>query len=876
MSDMTPMMKQYKDMKKKAKDAILLFRLGDFYEMFYEDAKIASSILDITLTAREGGHSGKYPMCGFPHHAQAAYIPKLVNSGYKVAICEQVEDPKKSKGIVKRDVVKIITPGTAMDENLLTAAQSNYLASLNKIKNIYGLALVELSTGEFKVVEINNDHDLFSELYRVCPKEFVISESIAKNKEFMDNLNITVKAAVNSFEDWQFETTAAHDRLKQFFNIFSLEGYGITGHSPVIGAAGAALTFIEQNIFNALEHISGISCYSLYDYMVIDPTSQRNLELLEPIRSDSKNKTLFAIIDRTHTPMGARLLKQWLTSPLIDIEKIKQRHNAIEELCANRQALDSFDSMLKKVRDLERLIARCSVNQMNPRDCVALKESLQQIPLLREELSKCYSEFLIDRYHKMQELPQLVYLIENALVNDPPFSIKDGGVFKQGFNEELDKIRDISKNGKKWMADLQAQEIQKTGIKSLKVRYNKVFGYYIEITKSNLDMTPENYIRKQTLANCERFITTELKEIESQVLNAEDRIKEIEIELFKELREHLMTFARAIQETAKSIARLDCIVSLAKTALVYGYTKPSVTSDDVIEISNGRHPVVEAMLPKGEFVPNDLLIDTESNQLLIITGPNMAGKSTFIRQTALLVILAQMGSFIPADSASIGVVDRIFTRVGASDELAKGQSTFMVEMIETANILNNATPRSLIILDEIGRGTSTFDGISIAWAVAEYLSTTPEVRARTLFATHYHELTELENQIEGVVNYNIAVKEWNDQIIFLRKIVHGGTDKSYGIHVARLAGLPRRVINRAMEILSDLENDSVNEQYRQASPAVETEHQFNYQGEQLMLFGTQKPNPAVERLKKLSCDNLTPLEALNLLYELKELSKENG
>ena len=870
------MMKQYHEMKQKAKDAVLLFRLGDFYEMFYEDAKIASSVLDIALTARDGGQSGKYPMCGFPHHAQAAYIPKLVEAGHKVAVCEQVEDPKQSKGIVKRDIVKMITPGTVMDENLLTASQSNYLASLNKVKNVYGLALVELSTGEFKVVEINNDHDLFSELFRVRPKEFVLAQSISENKEFMEKLSITVDAAVNTLEDWQFEANSAQDKLQQFLHIFSLEGYGIADHSPVIGAAGAALTFLEQNIITALEHISGISCYSLYDYMVIDPISQRNLELLEPIRHDSKSKTLFSIIDRTQTPMGARLLKQWITSPMIDIEMIKQRHNAVGELTAHQDILNELDSLLKRVRDLERLIARCSVNQMSPKDCIALKESLQQIPKLKEELSKCSSEFLIDRYHKMQELPQLVYLIENALVDDPPVSIKDGGVFKKGFNDELDKIRDIGKNGKKWMADLQAQEIQRTGIKSLKVRYNKVFGYYIEITKSNLDMTPDNYIRKQTLANCERFITTELKEIESQVLNAEDRMKEIELELFKELRENLMTFTRAIQETAKSIAKLDCITSLSKTALAYGYTKPTVTSDDLIEITNGRHPVVEAMLPKGEFVPNDLLIDTESNQLLIITGPNMAGKSTFIRQTALLVVLAQMGSFIPADYATIGVVDRIFTRVGASDELAKGQSTFMVEMIETANILNNTTPRSLIILDEIGRGTSTFDGISIAWAVAEYLSTTPEVRARTLFATHYHELTELENHIEGVVNYNIAVKEWNDQIIFLRKIVQGGTDKSYGIHVARLAGLPRRVINRAMEILSDLENDSIREQHHQPLGTVKTDQYHGPQEEQLMLFGSQKPNPAVERLKKLTCDNLTPLEALNLLYELKELSKDNG
>ena len=876
MSNITPMMKQYNEMKQKVQGAILLFRLGDFYEMFYDDAKTASSILSITLTAREGGKNGKYPMCGFPHHAASAYIPKLVKAGKKVAICEQVEDPKKSKGIVKRDIIKVITPGTAVDENLLNANTNNFLVSLCEIKNVYGIAIVELSTGDFRVCEINNDHDLFSEIFRISPSELVIAQTLVDNEDFNSKLKNIAQCTINPYEDWMFETTSAEQRLRELLGTFSLEGFGIRESSPVIGAAGAAINFLNENLCTALDHITSIKSYSLNDYMIIDPISQRNLELLETIRPDSTSKTLFSILDFTSTPMGARLLKEWITSPLIDVNKIKARLGAVEDFTNNPRSLDNIEIFLKKVRDMERLISRCGFNQISPRDIVALKESLKQIPDLKTELSDFTSNLLKEFNDNLVELPELVTEIEKAVVEEPPASIKDGGVIKPGYNQELDKIRSISKDGKSWMAELQAKEIQRTGIKSLKVRYNKVFGYYIEVTKTNLDMVPDNYIRKQTLANGERYITAELKEIESQVLNAEEQMKEIETNLFSELRINILAYTTQIQTSGRVCAMLDCIVSLSKAALYFEYTKPEITNDDRIEIINGRHAVIEAILDKGEFVPNDLLLDTESNQLLVITGPNMAGKSTYIRQAALLVIMAQMGSFIPAESAVIGIVDRVFTRVGASDELGKGQSTFMVEMIETANILNNATQHSLIILDEIGRGTSTFDGISIAWAVAEYLSNTPSVRARTLFATHYHELTELENQIEGVVNYNIAVKEWNDQIIFLRKIVQGGTDKSYGIHVARLAGLPRRVINRAMEILAHLENDCIREQQMLSKSNIADDELVMSNGEQLMLFAENKPNPAVERLKKLSCDNITPLEALNLLYEIKKLANDNG
>ncbi len=875
MPDLTPMMKQYQEIKKKSAGAILLFRMGDFYEMFYEDAKIASSVLEITLTARDGGQTGKYPMCGFPHHASGAYIPRLVKAGYKVAICEQTEDPKKAKGIVKREIIKIITPGTAVDENIISEKQSNYLMAVNRIKNLYGIAVVEISTGEFRLTEIDNEHDFFSEIYRIHPSEFIITESLNNDSEFLDRLKNTDHASLNKYEDWIFEINSAYESVREFLGTYSLAGFGIPDKSPSIGAAGAAIHFLKENLCNALDQIKSLSFYSINDYVIIDPISQRNLELTETIRNDPSGRTLFSVLDFTSTPMGSRLLKQWILFPLIIKGNIIYRQNGVTELIEKNINLDKIEPVLKKIRDVERLISRCGFNQVSPRDIVSLKDSLKQVPDLKEILENFSSQIFVDIKDNIIEQTEIVDLIENAIVDQPPAIIKDGGVFRKGYSKELDEIRDISVNGKSWMAELQNKEIKRTGIKSLKVRYNKVFGYYIEITNSNLEMVPPDYIRKQTLASAERFITSELKEMESKVLNAEEQIKEIEATLFNELREKIIDKTSQILEIGRRCAVLDCLVSLAKTAIYYGYCRPRITDDDILEIINGRHPVVESILNKGEFVPNDIILDTESNQLLIITGPNMAGKSTYIRQAALLVIMAQIGSYIPADSAQIGIVDRIFTRIGASDELSKGLSTFMVEMIETANILNNATNRSLIILDEIGRGTSTFDGISIAWSVAEYLSSTPEVRARTLFATHYHELTELENQIEGIVNYNIAVKEWNDQIIFLRKIVQGGTDKSYGIHVARLAGLPKKVITRAMEILSALENDCIREQTvftqnEAINPKEEAE------SEQLMLFGYQKPNPTIERLKKIACDKITPLEALNILYELKEMASENG
>ncbi|MCB1195133.1 DNA mismatch repair protein MutS [bacterium] len=873
LDSVTPMMKQYQELKKKVPGAILLFRLGDFYEEFYEDAKIASSVLGITLTARDGGKTGKYPMCGFPYHAASNYIPKLVKAGYKVAICEQVEDPKKAKGIVKRDIVSVITPGTAIDENLISEKNSNYLACINKIGSVYGLALVELSTGDFRVTEIFNEHDLFSEVFRVYPSEFIIPEMLFLDEKFKKKLSQTSHAVINHYDDWIFELSSCEDKLTDFLGTVTLEGFGINAQTPVIGAAGAALHFLQENLCATLDNIKSITFYSLSDYMIIDPISQRNLELIEPSRTHSQSKTLYDILDFTSTSMGARLLKSWITSPLMDCSEIILRQDAIAELLDNQQAFYLIEEHLGRIRDIERLISRCGLRTVSPRDVLALKYSLQQVPHLKKVVQGLSGQFFSDIDAGFYVLDTLVEEIERAIVDNPPVSSKDGGVIKGGYHEPLDEIRHISVHGKEWMAQLQRKEIERTGIKSLKVKYNKVFGYHLEVTRSYLDLVPDDYIRKQTLASAERFVTSELKEMESKILNAEDQIQAIEAELFALIQQKIVSYTQEIQETGRKCALLDCIVSLAKAAVRYNYSRPQITEDDRIEIKDGRHPVIEALLEQGEFVPNDLIIDTESNQLLIITGPNMAGKSTYIRQAALLVVMAQIGSFIPAKYAVIGIVDRIFTRVGASDELGKGQSTFMVEMIETANILNNATPHSLIVLDEIGRGTSTFDGISIAWAVAEYLSTESAVRARTLFATHYHELTELENQIEGIVNYNIAVKEWNDQIIFLRKIVSGGTDKSYGIHVARLAGLPKRVVNRALEILSELENDCIRE--HSVIAPFEREKKTTVGSEQLTLFGVQQYDPIKERLKKLSCDTLTPLEALNILYELKGMAAED-
>ena len=805
---LTPMMRQYKEVKKGIpKDAILLFRMGDFYEMFFEDAVQGSKILDITLTKRQG-----LPMCGIPYHALKNYLPRMVESGIKVAIAEQVEDPKQAKGIVKREVTRIITPGTIIDDTILAPSQSNYLAALAESKEKYGIASLDISTGEFQITEVDNREELENELHRLNVKECVISETLLEewdknNSRPMPGTNITW----SSLDDWNFDYDTASDFIKEKFKVASLDGFGCRELHLAVCAAGAALYYATENLKHDPGHISSLKTYHTNEFMILDPGTRRNLELVETTRGTNKDQTLLKILDRTTTPMGGRLLREWLLRPLYNKDQIIDRLNSVDDFKYEPLTLSEIREVLGVVRDLERIIGRLNVGSANGRDLIALSNGLVTIPDLKILLSDYQTELIKSYNSKISHFPELTELIQNAIHDEPPITLTDGGIIRDGYNEQLDEFRSASREGKTWIAALQTKEQERTGIKSLKIRYNKVFGYYIEITKSNLDMIPEDYIRKQTLVNAERFITPELKEVESKVLGADDKAKSLEYEIFQKVRDKTVEYTDRIRESAAAIAGIDVLTCLAETARINNYQRPHITDNDIIKINAGRHPVLDATMTDERFVPNDTIIDAEENKIMIITGPNMAGKSTYIRQVALLVLMSQIGSFIPADEAEIGIVDRIFTRVGAADDLARGQSTFMVEMVETANILTHATNKSLIILDEIGRGTSTFDGLSIAWAVAEYIHNTPKSRAKTLFATHYHELTEMALTCKGVKNYNVAVKEYGDDVVFLRQIIPGAADKSYGIYVAKLAGLPNKVVSRAKEILGNLENNAIAE-----------------------------------------------------------------
>jgi DNA mismatch repair protein MutS len=776
---LTPMMQQYRRVKHQIPaDALLLFRLGDFYEMFFDDAKTAAALLNLTLTARNGT-----PMCGIPHHAAESYIGKLLKHGKKVALCDQIEEAKPGK-LVQRDVTQILSPGTHFDTHLLHAERNNFVAA---ICPGFGLALIDLTTGDFKVTELGTVEQLQNELARVRPAEIIVPT------EWLDEAKAIVPAAA-PYDGWTFERETAFFILRDHFKTQSLDGFGARDLTAGIGAAGAVLHYLQQSLRRSTSHIHRLSVYNVTDYMVLDAVTQRNLELL-----DSKH-SLVGCVDRTRTPMGARLLREWLTHPLRDVATIVARQEAVQSFCDAPPVLADFREQLGNVRDMERTLGRLSVGSGSARDLVALKESLAALPKLRQTLTAPTG--LMERLvSQITELPETVVLISRAIEDAPPLALKEGGLIRAGYSAELDELRQASKSGKDWIAALQQREIERTAIPSLKVRYNSVFGYYIEVTKSNLAKVPADYIRKQTVATGERYYTPELKEMEHKILGADEKANALEFELFMEVRKSVLEKSAEIQQSATAIAALDVLAGLAELARHQNYCRPVVNDSNRIEIVDGRHPVLEQTLIEERFVPNDSLLDGE-NQILIITGPNMAGKSTYIRQVALLVVMAQVGSFIPAANATIGLVDRIFTRIGATDDLSRGQSTFMVEMNETANILNNATAKSLVVLDEIGRGTSTFDGLSIAWAVAEYLH---QAGAKTLFATHYHELTELAVILPRVKNYNVAVREWHDQVIFLHKILPGGTDKSYGIQVARLAGLPKEVIARAKEVLANLE-----------------------------------------------------------------------
>ncbi|WP_227766456.1 DNA mismatch repair protein MutS [Zhaonella formicivorans] len=865
MNSLTPMMQQYLAIKKQYQDAILFFRLGDFYEMFMEDAILASRELEITLTSRESG-AERVPMCGVPYHAADSYIARLIDKGYKVAICEQVEDPKSVKGIVKREVIRVITPGTILDEKVLPEKQNNYLVALTSTEECYGLAFVDISTGEFRAASIaksKGQGPILDEVARLNPAECLVNESVQADENLLAALRKMLRCQVSFPELGCLNFKESYNLLKRHFGTTSLAGFGCEHLPAAITAAALVLRYLQETQKIALKHLTKISSYSIESFMLLDLQTRRNLELLTSLRTQNKNGSLLQILDLTVTAMGGRKLKQWLEQPLLDLDAIKLRLDATAELVENLFLREETRSYLKEIYDLERLLGKVAYGTANARDLLALKHSLQVLEPLKKALKQSNSPGLKAINDELQLYPELTDLLERSIAPEPPLSLKEGGLIKTGYNQTVDQLRQASSDGKVWIASLEQEERERTGVKSLKIGFNKVFGYYLEITKANLNNVPPDYIRKQTLANAERYITPKLKELEDLVLHSQERLATLEYEIFLAIRAEVAKLTGSIQKTAQLIAELDVLCSFAEVAVRNNYVKPEVDNSTTLELIEARHPVVEKLVAECDFVPNNCYLNTAEHQLAIITGPNMAGKSTYIRTVAILAIMAQIGSFIPARRAKIGLVDRVFARVGASDDLATGQSTFMVEMNEVANILNNASQRSLIILDEVGRGTSTFDGLSIAWAISEYLL--ENTKARTLFATHYHELIELENLFSGVKNYSMAVKEHNDQVIFLRQVVPGGTDKSYGIHVAQLAGLPKKVIERAKEKLHELEQEGCQRQYRrEAAAAQET---------QLSFVPPAYYELIISRLKELDLNNLTPLKALNILDELKRSIK---
>jgi DNA mismatch repair protein MutS len=868
MAKKTPMMQQYLEIKADYPDAILFFRLGDFYEMFMDDAVVASRILDITLTARNKGAAEEIPLCGIPFHSCQPYIAKLVQHGHNVAICEQVEDPKTTKGLVKRAVVRVVTPGLVVDTDTLDPRRNNYLLALAPIDDdCFGVAYVDITTGEFKATELLDQESTAGEIISRDPAEVLVAEGSAGDK-IVDALQYTLQGRiVNRLPDWASAEDRACQVLLEFFPDSSLQSFGCHDMPGAIQAAGMVLYYLEETQKGAASHLQPLLTYHVRDHMVLDDFTRRNLELTETLHDGNRRGSLLGVMDRTVTAMGARKLRHWMTHPLVDLNRIVERHNAVEELVRESLCRDDLRRSLDEVYDLERLNGRIAMATGNAKDLAALRISLEKLPQLIDQLAQTESPLLVGLRESLDAMPDMVELIATAIVDDPPFVMREGGLIREGYHAELDELRSVSREGKGWIARLEQEEKERTGISTLKVRYNRVFGYYIEITRSHLDRVPEDYQRKQTLANAERFITPTLKEYEEKVLGAEDRVVEIEYDLFQEVRRQVALQGQRIQATADKVAVLDVLLGLADLAHEHNYCTPLMDDSTELLIEDGRHPVIETMNLGERFVANDVHMDTTERQILIITGPNMAGKSTFMRQVALLVLMAQVGSLVPAKKAQIGIVDRIFTRVGASDNLARGQSTFMVEMTEAANILNHATPRSLIVLDEIGRGTSTFDGVSIAWAVAEYLHDNAKVAAKTLFATHYHELTDLAQTRERVQNYNVAVKEWNDQIIFLRRIVKGGASHSYGIQVARLAGLPSVVIERAKEVLRNLESG----EYEAGAPRLARSKHAGKKIETPQLGLFEQADPVRTRIEEMDVSVLTPLEALNLLDELKKM-----
>ena len=875
LSQLSPMMQHYMETKKEYPDCILFYRLGDFYEMFFDDALTVSKELEITLTGKDCGLSERAPMCGVPFHAVDSYLYRLVQKGYKVAIAEQMEDPKQAKGLVKREVIRVVTPGTITSSQVLDETKNNYLMGIVYMDGIYGISTADISTGDFMVTEVDSERELFDEINKFSPSEIICNNAFYMSGVDMDGLKNRYQVVISSLDSRFFGEESCRRILMEHFKVGALVGLGLEDYATGIIAAGAVMQYIYETQKSTLEHITTVTPYSTGQYMVIDTSTRRNLELVETMREKQKRGTLLWVLDKTKTAMGARLLRACIEQPLIHRDEIIRRQNAVEELNMNYISREEICEYLNPIYDLERLIGRISYKTANPRDLIAFRSSLEMLPYIKQILGEFNSELLAELGRELDPLQDIFRLIGDAIVEEPPITVREGGIIKDGYNQEADKLRQAKTEGKNWLAELEAREKEKTGIKTLKVKFNKVFGYYFEVTNSFKDQVPDYYIRKQTLTNAERFTTDELKQLEDIIMGAEEKLVSLEYDLFCEVRDKIGAEVIRIQKTAKSIAGIDVFCSLSVVATRRNYVKPSINDKGVIQIKNGRHPVVEQMMRDDMFVANDTFLDNGKNRLSVITGPNMAGKSTYMRQVALIVLMAQLGSFVPAQEADIGICDRVFTRVGASDDLASGQSTFMVEMTEVANILRNATRNSLLVLDEIGRGTSTFDGLSIAWAVIEHISNSKLLGAKTLFATHYHELTELEGTIAGVKNYCIAVKEQGDDIVFLRKIVRGGADKSYGIQVAKLAGVPDSVIARAKEIAEELSDADITARAKEIAEISSniTQHKAvpkpdEVDMQQLSFFDTVKDDDIIRELDSLELSTMTPLDAMNTLYRL--------
>lgn len=876
MAEYSPMMQHYLKTKEEYKDCILFYRLGDFYEMFFDDALVVSKELELTLTGKDCGQAERAPMCGIPFHAAETYLNRLVANGHKVAICEQVEDPKQAKGIVKREVIRIVTPGTNLNTQALDETKNNYLMSIVYLGEKIGVSIADFSTGDYFVTELSSGSELIDEINKFVPSEIITNEYFSMSGIDLTAVNDKLGITMSTLDSWYFDEDTCIKKLLTHFKVGVLDGLGLKDYTAGTIAAGALLLYLYEMQKGSVDHITSIVPYTTGKYMLIDSSSRRNLELVETMREKQKKGSLLWVLDKTKTAMGARALRSMIEQPLINKEDILKRQAGIEE-CNNR-AIDREEirEYLNPVYDLERIMTKISCKSANPRDLIAFRNSLEMLPYIKKLIGTMESDLFAECFANLDDLADIYSLISSAIVEEPPITIREAGIIKEGFSKEADELRRAKTEGKEWLAQLEAREKEATGIKNLKVKYNKVFCYYLEVTNSFKNLVPADWVRKQTLTNAERYTTDELKKLEDVILGAEDKLCSLEYDLFNEVRDSIAAEVRRIKSTARAIAEIDVYTALSVVAQQYNYVKPAINEKGIIDIKNGRHPVVEKMIRNDMFVANNTYLDNAKNRISIITGPNMAGKSTYMRQTALIVLMAQIGSFVPAQEANIGIVDRIFTRVGASDDLASGQSTFMVEMTEVANILRNATPKSLLILDEIGRGTSTFDGLSIAWAVVEYIANTKLLGAKTLFATHYHELTELEGTLDGVNNYCIAVKENGDDIVFLRKIIKGGADKSYGIQVAKLAGVPDTVIERAKELVADLSDADISLKARDIAQYSKKQEKLvnsykkvdDLDVKQMSLFDTVNNDDIIEDIKALDISNMTPIDALNTLYKL--------